>query len=198
MIEQPALAFETATVSGQGAVGPDYAMAWHDNGNGVGSVGESDSTNGCGMADALGQGAVRDGASAGDLAQSLPDLTLERRASCSDWNVVDGVQLAGEVAGDGVGNAFRITRRDFEAFRTVVKAELTFDDFSAVGKESDAQASMGINGDHQVADWSGDGRKREMQRAGHSGYRDTGYFAPVDLRIIKGLVWTTRFHNERS
>ena len=50
-----------------------------------------------------GQLAVADGLGRGDLAQRAPDFTLECGARSGGGDVVDGVDVSGEVAGEARG-----------------------------------------------------------------------------------------------
>src|ERR1700730_14507355 len=80
MFEEPLLAFHTAAVAGEGAVGSDDAVTGNDDSDGIGAVGETDGADWGGAADAAGELAVGGGGAERNLSQSLPYLTLKGRA----------------------------------------------------------------------------------------------------------------------
>ena len=100
--EQPLFAMEAAAVAGERAVGADDAMAGHDDADRVRSVGKADGADGAGTADALGKLAVADGFGRGNFAQGSPDFALEGGAGGGGGDVVDGVDVPGEVGWRGV------------------------------------------------------------------------------------------------
>lgn len=77
VIEEPTFAFDAAAVTGKGAVGTDDPMTGEHDGDGIGSICGSDGTDCGGMADLARELTVRSGASAGNAAQSAPDLLLK-------------------------------------------------------------------------------------------------------------------------
>ena len=167
MIEQPAFAFDAAAVSGKGAIRSDHPVTRHDDSDGIGTVGESDSADRGGTADALGETAVGDRGSARYLAQGLPDLPLEWSPSSRDRNGLDCIQFPCEVLFDCAGYAAGISRVDFKAVLAVVKSKLAMDNVELIGEQSDAKVSELINHKCELADWGEDGRGREIELAAH-------------------------------
>jgi hypothetical protein len=167
VVEEPALAFDAAAVAGEGSVGSDDAMTGDDDGDGIGAVGEADRANRRGPADGGGEFAVGSGCTAGNVAQSLPDLALEGRAGGGDGEIVDDAQLAGEVARDGVGEAVGIAcGGENESVRAVVFAQLAEDDCVALAEQGRAQIAGLVGDEHQGADGSREPIERERKWAG--------------------------------
>ena len=83
MLEKPAFALDASSVAGKGAVGSDDAVTRHDDSDWIGTVGETDCSDGVRSADLFGKVSVRDGCAVRDLSQCAPDLALEWCARCS-------------------------------------------------------------------------------------------------------------------
>ena len=159
VIEEPALALDAAAIAGEGAVGPDHAMTGDDHADGVGAVGQADSANGAGPADARGKLRVGDCGPARDLAEGAPYLALERSACGGDGKGVDGMEVAGKVACQSFGQAVRIvSRMQFDLRAGVVMLEKTLQVVGTAGTEWDvgpegcAQVPFVIGDQEQLAD----------------------------------------------
>src|SRR5580704_567625 len=111
VVEQPAFALDPAAVAGERAVGADDSMTGDDDANRIGAVGQAHRSYRGGTAEACGEVSVGNGRAARDLAQGTPEVALEGRACGRDGQGIDGMQLAGKVAGDGVGQAARVALR---------------------------------------------------------------------------------------
>ena len=82
-------------------------MAWHDDADGVGAIRQADGADSAGAADALGELTIADGFGCGNLAQSAPDFALEGGAGGGGGDVVDGVNVSVEIAGEARGEPWR-------------------------------------------------------------------------------------------
>jgi hypothetical protein len=157
VVQQPALALNAAAVAGEGAVRTNDPVTRNDDCDRIRSVGESDGADCRGAADALGEFTVRSRRTAGNLAQSPPDFALKCGASGLDGQIVDDTKVSGEVTGDCIGEAVRITRRfEKESVGTVLLAQLVADRFLVVGEEGDAQIAAAVSDQDHLADGSGE------------------------------------------
>lgn len=111
MLQEPALALQSAAVAGERAICSDHAMAGDDDADGVGAVRETNGSDGVGPVDLAGQLSIRDRGALGDLPQFLPDAALEFRAARLGWDLVDRIDIAREVAIHFVAEAMRIDYR---------------------------------------------------------------------------------------
>src|SRR3954452_3031808 len=98
MLEQPALAVETAAIAGERAIGPDQAVTGNDDTDGIGSVGVADRAHRFGDAEFCRQRAVAHRGAGRDGRQRGPDALLERCAAETTWNRCESIELAGEIA----------------------------------------------------------------------------------------------------
>ena len=156
MVEEPAFAFDAAAVAGERAICSDDAVAGEDDGDGIGSIGGADGADGGWMADPFGELAVGGGCAAGDGAEGLPDFSLKRSAGGFDGDVVDGVEVAGEVACDGLGEAVGIgCGLKVELARSILIGEMAMDGVFVLGEEGEAQSAGGIGDEHHLADGGG-------------------------------------------
>src|SRR4051812_27205012 len=80
-------------------------MTGDDHADGVGAVGESDGADGIRSADAAREFAVADGLGGGNVAEGAPDFALKGSACGGGEDVVDGMDVAGEVGGEAGGEA---------------------------------------------------------------------------------------------
>ena len=107
MRQEPAFAVEAAAIADEFAAGADHAMAGHDDGDGIGPVGEAHGARGSGRVQFGGQFTVGGGSAGRNKAQEAPDTLLERRAAGIDGDAVDGGDIAREVvvhpAAEGAG-----------------------------------------------------------------------------------------------
>lgn len=176
MIEEPALALEATAIAGEGAVGPDHAMAGDDNAEGVGAVGQADGADGRGPPDARGKLRVGDCRPARNVAQSAPHVALEGSAGGRHGQGINGMEIAGKVAGDGAGQTVRIVcGMQFDLRAGVVALEETLEAVGMagttrdVGPESGAKVAFKVCNEEQVADGrekaiDGDGQNLCMRR----------------------------------
>jgi hypothetical protein len=177
VVEEPALAVHAAAISGERAVGPDDAMAGNDYADGVGAIRGADGADRIRLADSPGEFAVRDGGAAGDVAESAPDGALKVGAGGFYGDVVDGVEVAGEVAGEGAGETVRVARgAEFDSCvttprtmtfpwgpRRVVAGEDRLEVAIIFSEESSAEIAFVVGDDLQVADGSGEVIEVEVQ-----------------------------------
>src|SRR4029453_11645752 len=106
VLEQPALALETATVAYQRSAGPDDSMARDDDGDWVRAVGSTHRAGRGRRTDGVGDVAVRRGAASGHRSEGAPDPQLKRRSHRIDGQRLEGLQVAGEIRAkrtDGTG-----------------------------------------------------------------------------------------------
>ena len=80
-IQQPPLAFDTATVARKFTVGPDNSVARHDDRERVASVGQTDCADRGWLVDAPGEFAIGNRDAVRDSFERLPDSALERRTA---------------------------------------------------------------------------------------------------------------------
>ncbi len=111
MIKEPTFAFHAASITGQGAIGTDYAMAWHNDSNGIGSVGQADCPDRSRTTNSLSDLCIGQGRSYRDISQGTPYFTLEGRASGLHRQTVDCAKIAGKVTKNRIGQAARIDSR---------------------------------------------------------------------------------------
>lgn len=124
MIKEPTFAFHAASITGQGAIGTYYAMAWHNDSNGIGSVGQADCPDRSRTTNSLSDLCIRQGRSYRDVSQGPPDFTLKGRASSLHRQTVDCVQIAGKVTTDYIGQAARIVSRfQIETILAIMKPQ---------------------------------------------------------------------------
>jgi len=105
VLQQPALAVESAAVAGQLSIRSDHSMARHHDPDRVGTVGETNGPAGGGVAYTSGQFAVRGGSTGWDLAQRRPHSELERRAVGFNRYSVDGGDLAFKIRSQRATNS---------------------------------------------------------------------------------------------
>ncbi len=124
MAQEPALAFDAATVASEGTVGADHAVARNNDPNGIGTIGQADGSDGVWAADALREGSVRDSGAAGYLPQGTPDFALKGCASSLHGQRVNRGQVASKIADDCRGETAGILGRlDCESIYAVVKLQ---------------------------------------------------------------------------
>jgi hypothetical protein len=168
MVEEPAFAFDAAAVAGERAVGADDAVTWKDDGDGIGSIGSADGTDGGRVADLLRQFAVREGSTAGDGPESAPDFALKLRAAGFYGQVIDGVEIPCEVAGDGVGEAVRIGGGlEMEFARSILIGEMTMDGVFVFCEEGEAQGADFVGDEHHLANGGREPVEEEVQGGSH-------------------------------
>src|SRR6266702_5921111 len=108
MLEQPALALQTAAIFDPRAVGADQAMAGHHDADRVAAVGVADRAHGPGDIQFRGQRAVAHGGAGWNLWQRGPDLVLERRAGHAPLDRLEAIEIALEIS---CQRRFEIPRR---------------------------------------------------------------------------------------
>jgi hypothetical protein len=98
MRQEPTLALNATAVAGEPAVRPDDPMAWDNDADRVGAVGETDRANGCGMADSPGELPIGAGLAARDFAERPPHAELELGAAGRSYGqTINRPQVAGEI-----------------------------------------------------------------------------------------------------
>src|SRR6516165_8470819 len=108
VVEEPALAVETAAVAGQRTIRANDAVAGDDDRDGVGAVGEAYSADGRRTTDVLRDFAVRSRGAAWDSAERAPYILLKVCADGLHRNRVDSVEVCGEVALESSGETVGI------------------------------------------------------------------------------------------
>src|SRR3984957_18775252 len=98
MREQPTLAMEPAAITCQRSVRADQAMAWHDNGNRIGAVRQSDRAHSVRPADRRRERAITHRMAGGDASQRGPHVALKGRTICFNLQFGDGIEIAAEIA----------------------------------------------------------------------------------------------------
>src|SRR4051794_35025456 len=96
MLQQPFLAVDAAAVTGQRAIHADHAMAGYDDTDRVQAIGGPGRAHRLRPAAAGGELGIGPGLTRADLAQSSPDLALERRPGTFDRDRIDRGEIAGE------------------------------------------------------------------------------------------------------
>lgn len=143
-------------------------MAGYDDGDGIGSIGGADGADGGGMADLFGKFAVGDGGAAGNATDGMPDFALERGSGGLDGEIVDGVEFAGKVAGDGGGEAVGIgCGLEVKSARSILIGEVTVNGIIVVGEEGEAQAARVVGDEHHLANGSGESIEKQLKGFGH-------------------------------
>lgn len=105
---------------------------------------------------------------AGNFAQSGPDFALKGSAAGGDGDVVDGVEIAGEVAGHGFGDVVGILRAvEPVTVVAVVKTELTVDGLRVLSEERNAEVACLVDRESEGADGGGEMVSEESQRVAH-------------------------------
>jgi len=139
-------------------------MTGDHNDNWISSVCCADGANGGRIADARGQLAIGGGGATRNIAQSFPYPALKRGAPGLDRNGVNGIELSGEVTGDGRAQSRRILRGfQGEASFPVVVSKLPADELVVVREERSPEIPFIIRGNHDRADGRGDAIEEEVQ-----------------------------------
>jgi len=89
VVEEPAFALDASAISSERSVRSYDAVTRNYDGDGVVAVGCADGPDCVGMTDAASEFSIGCGRATRYVAQFLPDLTLERRASGGDRDRVD-------------------------------------------------------------------------------------------------------------
>jgi hypothetical protein len=97
VLEEPALSLQAASVSREGSVGTDDAVARDDDGDWIGAVGYAHGANGFWAIELRGELAIADGAADADAAQGCPNCPLEWRSAGFDRESVDRGEFSLEV-----------------------------------------------------------------------------------------------------
>ncbi len=190
--EEPAFAFDAATVSGEGSVGADDAVAGNDDGDGVCSVSGADGADGSGAADFFGEFAVRGCGAAGNCAQGAPDLLLEGGAGGLDGKGVDGLEVSVEVAGERLGEAMGVMGGfEDESGCAVLVAQMVADAVVVIGEESEAEVAVVVSDDAHGANRCGELVDDEEQGVGHGGFSHEGSSGALSLFAAEARLMDT-------
>jgi hypothetical protein len=106
--QKPALAMETAAVSGERSIRPDYPVTRNHDGHGIRAVGQADCPHRGAVSDSARELAIRQRLAAPDLPQRGPHRALKLRAFEDDRQAVDGRQVTGEIRAQRGGQSARI------------------------------------------------------------------------------------------
>ena len=153
MTEQPFFAGKAAAVAGQRAVGADDAVTRDDDTDGIGAIGEAYGANRGRTADSRGELGVGDCAAAGNGAQSRPHFFLKRCAEGVDGEIVDGFEIAFEVAADGLAEAVGVGSGLQRVASGPVLFAQVLEEFSfGVGPRGRAERAVLVGDDEHFAD----------------------------------------------
>src|SRR5690348_4835014 len=107
MLQQPALEFETAAITGQGPIRAHNTMAWHDHSYRICAVREAHGANRRWPANPRGELRIGGGTAAGNRSQRMPHLALKRRAAGRHRQRIKGSEIASEVTADRIAQPMR-------------------------------------------------------------------------------------------
>ena len=152
MGQQPAFAFEPATVAGQRPVGADDAMTGHDHADGVGAVGEPDGPHGAGAPDARREAGVAQRCTGRNRAQRSPHLALERRPSGAGGDRLQAVEVALEVGGERVADARGSVTLGELRLALELQSQQALEPRFVLAPVEGAQVALGIGHEHRGPD----------------------------------------------
>ena len=127
MAQKPLFTLHAAGIAGHRTVTPDDPMARHHNTHRVGAIGGPHRACRAGTTERFGQLTVVHHLAAGDIAQRLPDLALERGAGGGGRQGLDNGQVAGKIVVQLTAETARIAAVDaLIAFPAIVYVEQGF------------------------------------------------------------------------
>src|SRR6185295_4799094 len=89
MLQEPLLAPQSAAIARERAIGPNYPVTGHDDGNGIAAIGKTHCPHGILVAQPNGQLAVGNCRAARNALQLIPYLALKFRAAAIRGNTLD-------------------------------------------------------------------------------------------------------------
>lgn len=168
MVEEPAFALDAAAVSGERSIGSDDAVAGHNDRDRIGAVGCAYGSHGIGMADLRGELAVGGRFSAGNGAEGAPHLLLKGCAAGVDLEVIDCVQVAGEVACESFGQAVWVSLElEIKLANAVAIGQVAVDRVVVLGEEEQAQFAVVTRNKNHLANWGGQTVEHKMELMRH-------------------------------
>jgi hypothetical protein len=138
---------QASPVAREFTVAANDAVAWDDDGYGIGAVGEADGTRRVGIADASGEFSIGDGFAVRNITQTPPHILLKGRALGSEWKF-EGFEVSGEVGAELADSFLQWTR---------VLSPIGLGWVSALAlRELDTTEAGAIAGDEKWSDWTFD------------------------------------------
>src|SRR6185295_11224802 len=110
MLQEPLLAPQSAAIARKRAIGPDYPVTGHDDGNGIAAIGKTHCPHGILVAQPNGQLAIGDCRAAGNPLEFIPHLALEFRAAAIGGDILNGFEITSKIRADTVRKAIGIIR----------------------------------------------------------------------------------------